>query len=168
MRFKFTLRDDVDFNHSIYIDIMYIDGSPVLHVVDEATRFQAAKWLRNMTSQHVWNMLRLCWIDVYLGPPDIITHDAGTNFTSEEFRQNAKSLAIETNEIPVESANSMSIVERYHKPLRRAYEIIKEEISTNNTEEQKSFILQMAVKAVNDTAGYDGIVPTLLVFGAFP
>ncbi|KAI0994749.1 hypothetical protein K3495_g13433 [Podosphaera aphanis] len=26
----------------------------------------------------------------------------------------------------------------------------------------------MAVKAVNDTAGYDGIVPTLLVFGAFP
>jgi hypothetical protein len=28
--------------------------------------------------------------------------------------------------------------------------------------------LQMAVKAVNDTAGPDGIVPTLLVFGAFP
>ena len=28
--------------------------------------------------------------------------------------------------------------------------------------------LQMAVKAISDTAGYDGIVPTLLVFGAFP
>lgn len=26
----------------------------------------------------------------------------------------------------------------------------------------------MAVKAVNDTAGPDGLVPTLLVFGAFP
>ncbi|KAI0990806.1 hypothetical protein K3495_g17381 [Podosphaera aphanis] len=26
----------------------------------------------------------------------------------------------------------------------------------------------MAVKAVNDTAGYNGLVPTLLVFGAFP
>jgi hypothetical protein len=26
----------------------------------------------------------------------------------------------------------------------------------------------MAVKAVNDTAGLDGLVPTLLVFGAFP
>jgi hypothetical protein len=26
----------------------------------------------------------------------------------------------------------------------------------------------MAVKAINDTAGYDSIVPTLLVFGAFP
>jgi hypothetical protein len=29
-------------------------------------------------------------------------------------------------------------------------------------------MLQMAVKAINNTAGYDSIVPTLLVFGAFP
>jgi len=29
-------------------------------------------------------------------------------------------------------------------------------------------VLQMAVKAVNDSAGPDGIVPTLLVFGAYP
>ena len=29
-------------------------------------------------------------------------------------------------------------------------------------------VLQMAVKAVNDTAGPDGLVPTLLVFGAYP
>jgi hypothetical protein len=28
--------------------------------------------------------------------------------------------------------------------------------------------VQMAVKAVNDTAGSDGIVPTLLVFGTYP
>jgi hypothetical protein len=26
----------------------------------------------------------------------------------------------------------------------------------------------MAIKALNDTAGLDGIVPTLLVFGAYP
>jgi hypothetical protein len=29
-------------------------------------------------------------------------------------------------------------------------------------------ILQMTVKAVNDTAGPDGLVPILLVFGAYP
>jgi hypothetical protein len=28
-------------------------------------------------------------------------------------------------------------------------------------------MLQMAIKAINDTAGYNGIVSTLLVFGAF-
>jgi hypothetical protein len=26
----------------------------------------------------------------------------------------------------------------------------------------------MAVKAVNNTAGFNGLIPTLLVFGAFP
>ena len=29
-------------------------------------------------------------------------------------------------------------------------------------------VLQMAVKAVNDTAGPDGLVPALLVFGTYP
>jgi hypothetical protein len=39
-RFKFILRnDDVNFNYSIIIDIMYIDNHLILHVVDETTRF---------------------------------------------------------------------------------------------------------------------------------
>jgi len=38
-RFKFTLREDLDFNHSVYVDIIYINGSPVLYIIDEATRY---------------------------------------------------------------------------------------------------------------------------------
>ncbi|POS82415.1 hypothetical protein EPUL_006188 [Erysiphe pulchra] len=71
------------FNHSIHVDVFYINGKPILHVVDETTRFQAAKWLANMTSQTMWDALRLCWIDVYVAPPDLITHDAGSNFTGQ-------------------------------------------------------------------------------------
>ena len=46
-RFRFTLWDDVEveFNYCIIVDIMYISGSPLLHVVDEGTRFQAGRWL---------------------------------------------------------------------------------------------------------------------------
>ncbi|KAI0994210.1 hypothetical protein K3495_g13972 [Podosphaera aphanis] len=36
-RFKFVLKDDVYFNQSIFIDVMYIDGNPILQVVDEGT-----------------------------------------------------------------------------------------------------------------------------------
>jgi hypothetical protein len=36
-RFKFTLRDDVEFNYCIYVDIMYIHNQPLLHIVDEGT-----------------------------------------------------------------------------------------------------------------------------------
>jgi hypothetical protein len=42
-RFRFTLRDDVHFNFNIIVDIMYISGAPLLHVVDESTRFQAGR-----------------------------------------------------------------------------------------------------------------------------
>ena len=164
-RFKFTLREDINFNYSIIVDIMYIDNSPILHVVDEATRFQAARWLSNISAKHTWDTLRLCWIDVYLGPPDYILHDAGKNFVSKEFRQLATSMAITTKSVPVEAYWSIGIVERYHAVLRRAYKIIMEDLQGTI---KKEIALQMAVKAVNDTAGPDGLVPTLLVFGAYP
>jgi hypothetical protein len=38
-RFKFTLKDDYEFNFSIIIDVMYLNGKPVLQVVDSSTSF---------------------------------------------------------------------------------------------------------------------------------
>ena len=37
--FKFTLKDNYDFNYEIIVNIIYINGKPVLHVVDAATAF---------------------------------------------------------------------------------------------------------------------------------
>jgi hypothetical protein len=42
-RFKFTLKDEINFNYSIIVDVMYIENHLILHVVDDATRFQIAK-----------------------------------------------------------------------------------------------------------------------------
>ncbi|KIM93291.1 hypothetical protein OIDMADRAFT_138097 [Oidiodendron maius Zn] len=78
-RFKFTLKDDHEFNWSIIVDVVYIDDKPVLHVVDEATSFQAARFLPDMSAKAAWDTLRLCWIDTYQGPPDNIVTDAGKN-----------------------------------------------------------------------------------------
>lgn len=163
-RFKFTLKDDKNFNHSVSIDVCWIDGKPVLHTVDESTGFQAAYFLKSMSAGHAWEALRASWIDVYLGPPTLITHDPGTNFSSDEFRGNAHSAGSEVKETPTEAHNSNGMVERYHVPLRRAFDIVTKEMPNVNREIR----LQMAVKAVNDTAGPNGLIPTLLVFGAFP
>jgi hypothetical protein len=163
-RFKFTLKDDREFNWCIVIDVMYLDSKPVLYVVDEATAFQAAKFLKDMSAKTTWDTLRICWIDVYQGPPNTIVSDAGKNFASEKFRQHAAIMNIDVKEVPVEAHNSIGKVERYHGSLRQAYKILSSELPSAN----KEAILQMAVKAVNDSAGPDGIVPTLLVFGAYP
>jgi hypothetical protein len=47
-RFKFTLRDDYNFNFEIIIDVMYLDSKPVLQVVDAATSFQTARFLKDI------------------------------------------------------------------------------------------------------------------------
>ena len=74
-------------------------------------------------------------------------------------------MGITCKQIPVEAHWSIGKVERYHQPLRRAFEILHAEVGRFTGIEA---VLQMAVKAVNDTAGPHGLVPTLLVFGAYP
>jgi hypothetical protein len=96
----------------------------------------------------------------------VIIHDARTNFDSSEFRQQASLLAINIKQVPVKATYSIRKVERYHVPLRRAYKIITDELQGQHS--TKEIRLQMAIKAVNDTARIDGLVLTLLVFRTYP
>ena len=42
VRFRVSIgAEDLQFNEEIYMDIMYIDHKPILHIVDAATRFSA-------------------------------------------------------------------------------------------------------------------------------
>jgi hypothetical protein len=100
-RFIFSIRDeDIQFNYSIVIDILYMkwksadNNKSVLHIVNEATRFQASRWLKDITARHVWDQLRACWIDTYLRSPDVITADADKQFVAREFKQYADNMRI--------------------------------------------------------------------------
>ena len=163
-RFEFKLQDDKEFNFEVIVDVTSLNGKNVLHVVDAATAFLGARFLPSMSAKDTWETLHRLWIDTYQGPPDIITHDAGTNFTSNEFSTEAKAMVVTCKQIPVEAHWSIGKVERYHRPLRSAYEILHAEVGRFASDDT---VLQMAVKAVNDTAKPDGLVPTLLVFGAY-
>jgi hypothetical protein len=61
-------------------------------------------------------------------------------------------------------------VKRYHAELRRAYQVISDDLITGSTNGtiSKKIMLQMIVKAINDTADPDELVPILLIFGAYP
>jgi hypothetical protein len=100
----------------------------------------------------------------YLGLLDLITINAGKNFVSKEFKYYATTMGVTIKLVLVELHNSIRIVERYYGPLQRAYQII----TTKIPKISKEMALQMAFKAINDTAGLGGLVPTLLVFGAYP
>jgi hypothetical protein len=77
----------------------------------------------------------------------------------------ARLIAIKIKEVPVEAYNSISIVERYYTLLYCLYKIIQDKLKDKNID--KKIILQIAVKAVNNSAGPNRLVPTLLVFSIY-
>jgi hypothetical protein len=163
-RFKFILKNDVNFNYSVIVDVLYIENHFILHVIDEIIRFQAAKWLQNISAKHIWNMLRLCWIDVYLSIFDHILTDADKNFASREFCQFVISMTIITKAVFVEAHWSIDVVKRYHVELRRTYQMIFENLESTIS---KEIILQMIVKAINDTIDSDELMLILLIFETY-
>jgi hypothetical protein len=102
-RFKFTFRDDCEFNHEIFVDVLYLISLSVLQIVDQATFFQGARFLPLITAYDTWQTLKELWIDIYQGPPNIVIYNTSTNFAFQEFRSEARTLAINFKQIPVEA-----------------------------------------------------------------
>ncbi len=73
-------------------------------------------------------------------------------------------MGIIVKNIPIEAHHSIGMVERYHGPLRQIYSIITTELPGIKPE----LALQISFKALKDSVRPNGLVPTLLVFGAYP
>jgi hypothetical protein len=74
-------------------------------------------------------------------------------------------MEIQYHQVPIEAHSAIGKIERYHAPLHRAYNIISAELGASV---DRDMILQIAVKAINDTISPDRIMPTVLVFGTYP
>jgi hypothetical protein len=53
----------------------------------------------------------MCWINIYLGPLDLITSNIGKNFINKEFKEYINTIGIRTKVILIETHNSISIIE---------------------------------------------------------
>jgi hypothetical protein len=66
--------------------------------------------------------------------------------------------------MPVKAYNSIGKIERYYAFLQQVYKIICDELHDTSVK----ISLQIAVKAINNSAGPDGIIFILLVFSTYP
>ncbi len=98
------------------------------------------------------------WFIVFTGYPYVIAHDQGPQFTAEYFQVNCSQLGIVCKETPTESHNSLSLCERYHSIIRRVYNKMKNEYPNQD----KHTRLNLAVHAVDNTTGPEGLTPTCL------
>lgn len=115
--------------------------------------------MNSLTAKSTWDTLRAMWIYMYVGIPDVIVTDADTNLTAVKFRANAHVMAIKVEDAPVKAHSSIGKVERHHHTLKRAYEVITTDLGTTVTPDHT---LQMAVKAVKDITGPQGLLPICL------
>ena len=185
--------DGIVFNSEVVIDIMWIQGKHVLHVVDRATHFQAARFIPDDSTETIWRTFMQMWVLVYLGPPDNLRHDQGTQFVSPKLQAMAAEAGISCRPVGVEGAHAMGVGERYHAPLRKTFLKLQKTYQipsldtevpegsrgpgrprknprkvTRSVNVEDEFLLSIAVMAVNTTIGPEGLCPILLVFGAMP
>ena len=164
-RFRVSLPEkDVVFNHTVCMDIMFLDGKSVLHVVDRDTKFSAAALLRSETIEETWETFMRIWVSVYIGFPDTIATDQGTQFQSQRWRTLLLMAGIKQKSSGVQSHNALGVGETYHSFLRQIYRKVHH--ATPGISPQNA--LMLAIKAMNDSAGPQGLVPTLLIFGVVP
>jgi hypothetical protein len=75
----------------------------------------------------VWNAFEECWTRAYVGDPESITVDSASVFSSAAFVKTCAAHEITMKTTGVESHSSLGVGERYHAPLRRIHQKLREE-----------------------------------------
>jgi hypothetical protein len=112
----------------------------------------------------LWDIFVQAWALVYIGMPDVVTTDRGTQFTLRDFELALSYQGVKQQYTGVESHHSLGANERAHAVLRRIY--LKTRHDHPNISQELA--LAYSQKAINETIGTDGLVPTLLVYGSMP
>jgi hypothetical protein len=155
-------------NRLVLADVVHFCDGDLVHVIDHATRLDGGRFtpsLKNPSAPEIWNTIKLCWIDIYLGPPDILQVDQGRNFNTAFIQTACAMNGIEFQSVPTEAPWRMGVVDRAHVRLELACNKFKAELA-ELPELDRDLFLSMAAKCVNDAAGPSGVNPTYAVFGS--
>jgi Reverse transcriptase (RNA-dependent DNA polymerase) len=155
---------DITFNRELAMDIVYLSGRPAFHIIDVDTHFQAATFLKSMSTDDVWDSILRSWVNVYAGFPENVLTDQGSQLVSPGFTEHAIHFGVNFRYVPIESHNSNGLIKRYHEPLRRTYGKIKLDYPGITDE----LALSCTVHAANQTLGPEGLVPQTMVLGIIP
>lgn len=55
-------KEHIIFNHTISIDLLWLNEKPVIHVIDEETKCLNAWFLKSRSSVYIWNAFIGCWV----------------------------------------------------------------------------------------------------------
>lgn len=98
------------FNHRVQVEITFLCNPPVIHMVDKATRFGAASFIRNQTTTEIWNTIQISRCLVYLGPSEFLSVDQGLAYTSREIKKTIEAFRVRIKETPIDTPGAIEVV----------------------------------------------------------
>ena len=160
-RFKVSLPEACVFNRKLALDLCWIFGKPVLHVVDIGTNFNSAAFITGESAESCWHAFLKCWVTLYTGYPEYMKTDQGSIFKSDYWKALCDQQGITMQTSGIEDHHALGSGEQQHYPLRKLCEKIRLESPSMD----QGLILSLALQTMNATMGPKGLVPSLLVFG---
>ena len=150
------------FNETVSMDLKSYRDGYFLVMVDLATRFCAAAFVRNKLPSTIIRNIFTSWISLF-GPPSKFLSDNGCEFNNSEMRELGEKFNIKVLTTSAESPWSNGVCERLNGVLGDSVEKIVHDSSCD-----VNIALAWAVSARNALANNHGFAPNQLVFGSNP
>lgn len=112
-------------NHEIAIEHVWLEGRPILHVVQTHAQFQGGAVLRSENADGVWDFFMECWGRLYLGFLTVIRLDQESAITSSVFRGSAAVHEIVLQLTGIERHNYLCAGDQYPEPRRRIFPVLR-------------------------------------------
>lgn len=149
-----------EFNEVIAMDLKFIDGTPILHFIDHATRYSMACRVRNKRAETIVESVLTHWIRVFGYPSRYFLTDNGGEFVNEELLELCEKFNVELKTTAAEAAWSNGLVERHHTMLADNVRKV-----TDDSNCSLDLATSWAVSAKNALSNVYGFSPNQLVFG---
>eukprot|EP00971_Amphidinium_carterae_P351019 6491860-Amphidinium_carterae.1 len=162
---KTASRLSTTFNATLQADIVFLSGKPVLHLIDEASRFTQAKFLEATDDNTTMAMLLDIWIRPF-GPPSVLLSDQESGLKSDWIGTQLGRYGISRVLLP--ERMHASVVERHHSILREVYCKIKTQLESDGVVCDNNMILAEACFAKNCLTTVAGHCPYEAVLGKVP
>lgn len=115
--FQVIFRGNTIFNREVQMDLMYLDGQPVLHIIDTWTNFSVVRFVSSVDTETIWDTLATAWITFYMGNPEFMLIDEESALNIKEWYDLCAEADIKVTVRGTESHNSLRQGETYHTLL---------------------------------------------------
>jgi hypothetical protein len=160
-----SLRLSMEFNQTVELDLLFIEGLTILHMIDQCIRWSTGMIIAGKTAAILCAAIVHCWFRIY-GPPGCIVADHESALCSEE-----ASIMFERWHVtfkPKGKGSHAAIVERHHEVLRQQFHLIKSQCQAEGLAVSDEEILSECFWAKNSMIRVHGQSPYQALFGRVP